>query len=103
MIAGLHGREGPEIVDDVDNTDETAMAKREDTSRWPPSSFHPGRRGGYWRMMTMVADGGPGQNGIVNLPHAGDAAEGDVVGLVAPVEAQGIDGRRHGDDEVGPD
>ncbi len=47
------------------------------------------------------ADGSPGEDGIDDLAHAGDAAETDVVGRVAPVEAERIDDGGQGDPDIG--
>ena len=47
------------------------------------------------------ADGGPGQSGMDDLSHAGDAAEADEVGGIAPVEAQRVDRAGQGEPEIG--
>ena len=47
-------------------------------------------------------DGGPGERRVDDLGHTGNTAEGNVVGFIAPVEAQSIECRGRGDQTVGP-
>ena len=65
------------------------MAKREETSSCPPSSRQPSRNRGMFSRMTTTPTGSPGQDGVDDLAHAGDAAQGDLVGIIAPVRSPG--------------
>ena len=98
---GVHGLpvvEGGEHVDEH-RRDEHGVQRRHQQP--PADELPPQQEQGDVQPDHRHADGQGGDQVVDDLGRAGDAAEGDAVGGVAPHEAQGVGGRAQGDHQKG--
>ena len=100
---GLHRLKGVDHVENVDENGGDEHGVKGGHQQVPAQQLPPQQEQGDVQDDDHGADGSPGEDVVDDLAHAGDAAEADLVGLVAPVEAHGVHRRRQGDPQIGKD